>query len=138
MAHVSYPVSFPTECVGDLIAIGRGGWDQIIANKSEVGLHFWNLQGWGQATLLGNPDGPFTAMSATDEADLIEELDELREVFRSCCADRVSASGISETKSVFADTESFGVGGRIQWAKVIAFIKQVMPLILLFLETDPT
>jgi hypothetical protein len=116
MAHVSYPATFPSECVGSLIQIARGGTEEIAARKAEVGLHGWNLQGYGQSVILGNPEGPFAALSADDEANLGEQLNELASVFGS-------ATG-KPSEQVFA-------AGRIDWKKWAKFfIDVILPLIL--------
>jgi peptidoglycan/xylan/chitin deacetylase (PgdA/CDA1 family) len=116
MAHVSYPTAFPSECIGDLIQIARGGMDEIIARKAEVGLHGWNIQGFGQAMILGNPEGPFGALSSDEEANLGEQLNELSAAF-------ASATG-KPGEQVYA-------AGRIDWAKWAKFFVEVILPILL-------
>lgn len=117
MAHVSYPESFPLECVSDLIQIGRGGMEEILARKSEVGLHFWNVQGFAQKAILGDPDNPIFG-SADDEADAAEQVAEFVSVYSSAC-------GKPETFAA-----DFGRERRIDWLKLIAFLKEIAPIIL--------
>lgn len=117
MAHVSYPAAFPVECIRDLIQIVRGGTDEILARKAEVGLHVWNIQGFAQAMLLGTGEGPFMAMAANDEADLAEQCNEL-------------ASAVASVKGEGFAAEPVGIGGRIDWAKLIAIVKELLPIIL--------
>jgi hypothetical protein len=116
MAHLPYPTEFPAECIGELIQIARGGMDEIVARKAEVGLHVWNIQGFGQSVLLGSPDGPFHAMSPDEEANIGEQLNELAAAFGS-------ATG-QQAEKVYS-------AGKIDWAKWITFFIQViLPLIL--------
>ena len=116
MAHTLYPAAFPSECIGELIQIARGGMDEIVARKADVGLHGWNIQGFAQAMLLGNPDGPFGALSADEESNLGEQLNELEAAF-------ASAAG-KPSDQVYS-------AGRIDWAKWIKFfIEVILPIIL--------
>lgn len=127
MAHVSYPDSFPLECVSDLIQIGRGGFDEFIVRKAEVGLHSWNIGGFALKVALGDPDAPPIFGSPDEEADVADRLDEFVGVFSSCCADRISAEAMAEVKVV---REGFGAG-RVDWAKWAKFfLEVVLPIIL--------
>lgn len=84
--HTSYPASFPVECVSDLISIVRGGMDEVLARRSEVALHSWNVAGFALSVTLGNPDGPFHAASSDDEANMAESLNTLNAACCECCA----------------------------------------------------
>jgi hypothetical protein len=100
-----------------LIQIARGGMDEILARKAEVALHGWNIQGFGQAMILGNPDaGPFQSMAPDEEANLGEQLNELSSAF-------ASATG-KPTEQVYSS-------GRIDWAKWAKFfVEVILPLLL--------
>jgi hypothetical protein len=123
MAHTAYPSEFPLECISSLIQIGRGGFDEIIARKAEVGLHAWNIQGYGQSILLGSPDGPFTATNEAEEANFAEQANELVAVYQSAMGER--------SPQAFAAVGRFE--RRIDWLKLLAFLKEILPLILPFI-----
>lgn len=127
MAHAPYPdAAQATECLMDGIAIVRGGWEQVVAQRSELGKHAWTVGGFGLKVSLGDPDGPF-AMEADAETNLSEHLNEFATAFQSCCADRISADVLAEVKSV---NEGFAAG-RIDWAKWAKFfIEVVLPIII--------
>lgn len=114
--HVAYPTSFPAECIADLINIGRGGLDEIKNRRAEVGLHFWNVQGFAQSMLLGNPDNVGDCPCATtDDEDMAVAVQDL-------CVVYSSAAGIAYQPATF--------GARINWAQLIAFLKEILPIIL--------
>ena len=51
---VAYPDSLPTECVGELIRIVRGG--TIVPERAAFAANAWNVQGYLQGVILGDPD----------------------------------------------------------------------------------
>jgi len=98
--------------------------DEVLARKAEVGLHVWNLQGYAQAMILGNPEGPFgeSATAAADSAAQVEEL-------------QLAMSNLDDGR--FAANEPVVVGGRIDWAKLMALVMKLLPIILpLIMETE--
>jgi hypothetical protein len=111
MSHVAYPAQFPARCVADLIQIARGGLDELRARKAEVGLHAWNIQGFAQSVLLGNPE-PIHGMSSDDEANLLEQLNELN----------LCVSGAFPSHSYAA---------AIDWRAALKFfVENVLPILL--------
>lgn len=128
--HTPYPIGFPSECIGDLIQIARGGFDEIVARKAEVGLHSWNITGWGLSVTLGTPDGPFHTMAPEEEADLQERLEEFATEFAACCPDKVSAAALAEVKSPVASAAP-GAPRKIDWKKWIKFfVEIILPLLI--------
>lgn len=118
MAHVLYPSSFPTDCVSALIQIARGGKDELIARRAEVGAHVWNIQGFAQSVFLGNPDAPFAASSG-ETGDIGERVNELN---AACMA----ASG---------DT-SFAAA-KLDWRAALKFfLENVLPYLLPLILKD--
>lgn len=53
MSTVSYPATFPVESVGEVVKVLR---KQAPVSKSSLGLHAWNVQGYLQKIILGEPD----------------------------------------------------------------------------------
>lgn len=116
MAHVAYPSSFPAECVADLISIGRGGLDEIRNRRAEVGLHAWNVLGFAQAMALGNPDNVGDCpCDETEDQALADQVNEL-------CILYAAAAGVAYQPATF--------GARVNWAQLIAFLKEILPIIL--------
>lgn len=53
MALVNYPQSFPVESVAEVVAVIR---KQKPVDKVSLGLHGWNVAGYLQKLILGEPD----------------------------------------------------------------------------------
>lgn len=113
MAHVSYPSSFPLECITDLITIVRNG--ELVTHRAEVGLHGWNIAGFALSMILGNPEGPFTALAPNEEAELAGKVGELYAAFPDATQ---------------YDAANFGAG-KVNWKALLEFaLKYLLPLIL--------
>lgn len=114
MAHVSYPSSFPLECITDLITIVRNG--ELVTHRAEVGLHGWNIAGFALSMIVGNPEGPFAALEPDEEAELATKVEELY--------------------AEFPDSPRFdspaAVGARkVNWKALLEFaLKYLLPLIM--------
>lgn len=120
MSHFLYPQSFPLDCVSELIQIGRGGIDEIVARKAEVGLCLWTIQGYAQAQILGTPDNIYAALSADEEASIAEQLDDMLAVYQGAMG--------AQAGSVFSSMESFGA--RVNWVQLLRLIREWLPIIL--------
>lgn len=85
MSHVAYPQEFPLHCITEVVRIVRAG--TIKDEAVDLASHLWNIQGYAQATLIGNPnDQPlFASLSPHD----VERCDELT----SCLETVVGFSG---------------------------------------------
>lgn len=53
MALVNYPQAFPVESVAEVVAVIR---KQKPVDKASLGLHGWNVIGYVQKLILGEPD----------------------------------------------------------------------------------
>lgn len=70
----TYPVNLPLDAVQKLIEIVKS--KKLVERKAEFGLAAWNVQGFGQKMLLGNPDTVPITSSIADDADLLLQLAE--------------------------------------------------------------
>lgn len=74
--EVTYPVSIPAAAISEVVRMVRGG--TILSEKSLAGLAAYNVQGYLQSKLAGNPDviGSAPAVVAKAAATLPPLTDE--------------------------------------------------------------
>jgi hypothetical protein len=65
---IAYPTSIPLDAVTDTIRIVRGG--TIQAEAKQLGLNIWNIQGYMQSVILGNPMAVINGEPPTEECKL--------------------------------------------------------------------
>lgn len=77
MSIVNYPDSFPVESIAEVVAVFR---KQKPVDKASLGRHAWNVQGYLQRIVIGEPDteaihaGPLNVTAET-LAVALESLD---------------------------------------------------------------
>lgn len=124
MAHgheVSYPLSFPGECITSAVSIFRGGRAAIVSERQTLGLDVFNIQGYGQRFILGVPEGPHSAVPPSEE-----QTEQLREL----CATSSAALGQFQG-------EDFGA--RRDWKAILDwFLKNILPLLLPLILEETT
>jgi len=121
MSHyeVAYPRAAPIQAAQDLFQIFRAG--EIQSRKSEAGIMAYNIQGFGQAMLLGNPDGPLFGATS-------EEQDQL-EVF-GAALDKINQEAADANPELEMGYASSPMG-KVDWKAALQFfIKFILPLLL--------
>lgn len=65
---VSYPTEIPIDCVREIIRIVREG--ELLTERAAFAQHAWNVQGYLQRVLLGEPQPVIGGASPTDDSAL--------------------------------------------------------------------
>ncbi len=67
--HSNYPDAAPIPCIAQTINIIRTG--EVSEKKEELFLHLWNIQGYAQKVLLGEPEQDVHLLAGNNEQQLV-------------------------------------------------------------------
>ena len=68
--HASYPTLFPIRCFTETIDIIRSG--EVSAKRADLAAHLWNIQGYAQKVVFGDPQERKRLFGSNDEQHVVQ------------------------------------------------------------------
>lgn len=69
---MNYPTEIPVDCVREIIRIVRDG--KLLTERANFARHAWNVQGYLQRVLLGEPQGVIGETGPLEDASALAAL----------------------------------------------------------------
>lgn len=126
---VNYPTELPVESMGVLFDIASNG--AFKSRIEEFGLHAWNVQGFGQSVLLGDPNKIDIKSHIETPVDVLAAKGVQIESYEA-----VEIMGRASGRISSGD-DGTATLDRAKWVKVLAYLAKLLPMVLpLILEEE--
>lgn len=118
--EVTYPAQPPIAAAKDVFDIVRGGPDVIFARRAELGLAWYQVQGYAQGLVFGNPDD-LNVIGVTHDAPIASLTQ----------SEFLDAMELLSLQPVAAGTDVVEAASKIDWKAILKFfLTNILPLII--------